>query len=193
VIPDDLQGEIEQLKSLVAQKDAALNRQIMRREVAESRVAELSEELLKASHRLAVAKNSIDELECELQAQNDGAEAAVAAEQRKVLHGRRILYVGGRPSAVQSIRLVVERSGGEFLVHGGGMENRRGSLGSLVSAADLVVFPVDCIDHDSVGTLKRECERNQIAYHPLRTSSAAAFVGLLARLAKTQQAQFFSV
>ncbi|TDY39015.1 uncharacterized protein DUF2325 [Paraburkholderia rhizosphaerae] len=47
----------------------------------------------------------------------------------------------------------------------------------------MAVFPVDCIDHDSMNMLKRVCERSQVAYYPLRTASVASFVELIARLA----------
>ncbi|WP_250952447.1 DUF2325 domain-containing protein, partial [Escherichia coli] len=46
----------------------------------------------------------------------------------------------------------------------------------------MVVFPVDCIDHDSMNLLKRICERHHIAYYPLRTASVASFVELIGRL-----------
>jgi hypothetical protein len=48
--------------------------------------------------------------------------------------------------------------------------------------ADIVVFPVDCIDHDSMNMLKRVCERGHIAWYPLRTASVASFVELIGRL-----------
>ncbi len=52
----------------------------------------------------------------------------------------------------------------------------------MVASADIVVFPVDCIDHDSVGMLKRICQKQGIDYHPVRSASVASFVELLARL-----------
>ena len=53
---------------------------------------------------------------------------------------------------------------------------------AALPGADLVVFPVDCIDHDSMNMLKRVCERHQVDYHPLRTASVASFIDLIARL-----------
>ena len=50
------------------------------------------------------------------------------------------------------------------------------------AGADLAVFPVDCVDHDSMNTLKRVCERHQVAYHPVRTASLASFIELIMRL-----------
>lgn len=96
------------------------------------------------------------------------------------IEGRRILYVGGRPSSTPSIRSLVERHGGEFQRHGGGNEDRKGLLESAVAAADLVVFPVDCIDHDSAGSLKRLCIRQGIPFVPMRKASVASFAAALA-------------
>nr|WP_232436250.1 DUF2325 domain-containing protein [Burkholderia ubonensis] len=59
------------------------------------------------------------------------------------------------------------------------MEDRKGKLAASIPGADLVVFPVDCVDHDSMNTLKRLCERHRIAYRPLRTASVASFVDLM--------------
>ncbi|MGU7782223.1 DUF2325 domain-containing protein [Burkholderia sp. PU8-34] len=100
--------------------------------------------------------------------------AALERAQRK-----RIVYVGGRPGSNAVIRRLVESAGGTLTVHGGGIEDRKGKLAALIPGADLVVFPVDCIDHDSMNTLKRMCERHRIAYRPLRTASVASFVDLM--------------
>jgi hypothetical protein len=66
-------------------------------------------------------------------------------------------------------------------VHDGGVEDRKGMLAALIPGADMVVFPVDCIDHDSMNTLKRVCDRHQVAYYPLRTASVASFLELMMR------------
>jgi hypothetical protein len=96
------------------------------------------------------------------------------------LRGRRILYVGGRPSSTPAIRALVLRHGGHFQRHDGGLEDRKGLLAAAVLAAELVVFPVDCIDHDSAGMLKRLCIRHGIPFVPMRTASVTDFVAALA-------------
>jgi hypothetical protein len=68
-------------------------------------------------------------------------------------------------------------------VHDGGVEDRKGLLTAVLPRADLAVFPVDCISHDAMNTLKRVCPRHGIDYHPLRTASVASFIELLSRLA----------
>ncbi|GAP34984.1 DUF2325 domain-containing protein [Piscinibacter sakaiensis] len=95
---------------------------------------------------------------------------------RAALAGRRILYVGGRPSSSGAIRDLVLRHGGNFQRHDGGLEDRKGLLAAAVAAADLVMFPVDCVDHDSVATLKRACARSGTPFVALRSASITSFV-----------------
>jgi len=93
---------------------------------------------------------------------------------------RALLYVGGRPSTIPAIRALVERQGGEFLHHDGGLETRKGLLAALVQKAQWVLFPVDCIDHDSALNLKRLAERQGIPFSALRSASVASFAAALA-------------
>jgi hypothetical protein len=93
-----------------------------------------------------------------------------------------VVYVGGRPGSNTALKSLVESFGGEFLVHDGGIEDRKGLLAPTVAHADRVVSPVDCIDHDSMNMLKRVCERHGVPYHPVRTASVASFVELIARM-----------
>src|SRR5262249_28492330 len=96
------------------------------------------------------------------------------------LQGRRIFYVGGRPSSTPTIRDLVLRHGGEFQHHDGGFEDRKGLLAAGVAWAQLVVFPVDCIDHDSATNLNRLCQPQQAAFLPLRSASATSLAAALA-------------
>lgn len=105
------------------------------------------------------------------------------------MQGKRIAYVGGRPGSHAALKRLVEAAGGELVVHDGGVEDRKGLLAAALPGADIVVFPVDCIDHDSMNALKRICERHGIGYHPLRTASVASFVELIARLHPKHVAQ----
>ena len=79
------------------------------------------------------------------------------------------------------------RHGGEFQHHDGGLEDRKGLLASGVAWAELVVFPVDCIDHDSAGNLKKMCTRQGVAYVPLRGASVASFAAALSNSASDDE------
>jgi hypothetical protein len=121
----------------------------------------------------------------EIQLLEDGA-ATAESEQTQSLHGRRVLYVVGRPSSMPAIRAWVQRHGGEFQRHDGGLENRKGLLESALAWAALVLFPVDCIDHDAVARLKRLCTKQGTPYIPLRNASVASFAAAIADIDDTR-------
>jgi len=104
------------------------------------------------------------------------------AQQLSGLRDKRILYVGGRPSSNVTLKALVESHGGRMTIHDGGIEDRKGMLPAALPNVDVVIFPVDCIGHDAMHTLKRLCERYQIAFHPVRTASVASFVQLAGQI-----------
>lgn len=143
---------------------------------------------------LDAMRAEIDALNAQLAASHAEArvlEAAVARLQAPgvckdgdapTLSNKQIVYVGGRPATIPAIRAFVERAGGRFQDHDGGLEDRKALLPAMVAAADVVVFPVDCVDHDSVSALKRVCQHQGIDYYPIRSASLASFVELMDRL-----------
>ena len=93
-----------------------------------------------------------------------------------------MLYVGGRAHQVPQLKAVVERAGGAFLYHDGGIEHSMTLLPGLISRADCAVFPIDCVSHDAMGILKRQCRQSAKLFIPLRTSSLASLLSGLATL-----------
>jgi hypothetical protein len=188
----DLRAEVRMLREALTGRDERLAERIAlhtnRREAAEQRAAVEQESARALRARLddmdALLKTLQAEasaLERALQA-TDGDSAAQRPASLAILERMRVVYVGGRPGAHAAIRRIVESAGGEIAVHDGGIEDRKGLLASALPGADMVVFPVDCIDHDSMNMLKRVCERGHIAWYPLRTASVASFVELVGRL-----------
>jgi len=57
-------------------------------------------------------------------------------------------------------------------------------LPGLVSRADHLFFPIDCISHDAAAAVKRLCRQFEKPYHPLRTASLATLVSALARMSQ---------
>jgi hypothetical protein len=96
--------------------------------------------------------------------------------------GAQVLYVGGRAHQVPQLKAVVERAGGMFLHHDGGIEHSMTLLPGLVGRADCAVFPVDCVSHDAMGLVKRQCRLSAKPFVPLRTSSVASLLAGLAML-----------
>jgi uncharacterized protein DUF2325 len=98
------------------------------------------------------------------------------------LDGTLVLYVGGRARQVPALKAVVERAGGIFLHHDGGIEHAAALLPGLVSRADCAAFPIDCVSHDAMTTVKRLCRQAGKPLIPLRTSSLASLLSGLSTL-----------
>jgi hypothetical protein len=84
---------------------------------------------------------------------------------------------------VPQLKAAVERAGGAFLHHDGGIEHSMTLLPGLVSRAGCTVFPVDCISHDAMGAVKRHCRQAGKPFVPLRTSSVTSLLAGLATAA----------
>jgi Uncharacterized protein conserved in bacteria (DUF2325) len=105
------------------------------------------------------------------------------------LCGRSVLYVGGRAHQIPQCRAIVERCGGAFLHHDAGVEHSAALLPGLISRADIVLFPVDCVSHDAVAVVKRSCGQLGKRLMPLRTSSLTCLVSALAAIEGGEEAR----
>src|SRR5262249_49913945 len=114
-----------------------------------------------------------------------GEDASVVPE----LAGAQVLYVGGRARQVPQLKALVERAGGSFPQHDGGIEHSMTLSPGLIGRADCTVFPIDCISHDAMGTVKRQCRLSGKPFIPLRTSSLACLLGGLSALGRTPEPQ----
>ncbi len=182
-----LSEEVSALRAALAARDQRVALQASRREAAEHRS-------LHEQENAKALRTELDEVRALLKvmhAESSAIERAIQISadghttQRATLHalqGMRIVYVGGRPGSNAVITSIVESAGGQLTVHDGGIEDRKGLLPTALPHADVVVFPVDCIDHDSMNMLKRVCDRHQVPYYPLRTASVASFVELMTRV-----------
>lgn len=74
------------------------------------------------------------------------------------LAGRRVLCVGGRAALYPEYRRMVEASGGRLLIYRRGPLHGGDHLPALLDHADLVVCPVDCVNHYTYFTVKRYCK-----------------------------------
>jgi hypothetical protein len=106
-----------------------------------------------------------------------------AAAPMPELHGRRLLYVGGRPKQIEQLRALTARLGGVLLSHDGGVEDNTTLLPGLVSQSDIAFFPVDCVSHLAAGQVKRLCRDIGKPFVPLRSASLASFVAAVGAMA----------
>lgn len=90
------------------------------------------------------------------------------------LCGKTVLYVGGLNKMVPHYRQLVEKSGGRFLHHDGGVECSRSILPKLLNTADAVFCPLDCISHDACQCIKKMCKRNQKPFVLMRSAGLSS-------------------
>jgi hypothetical protein len=97
-------------------------------------------------------------------------------DRKQQLPGVKVLYVGGRPKLVEQLKAHVTSRGGALLSHDGGVDDNSALLPGLISHADAVLFPVDCISHAAAEQVKKLCRRLAKPWAPLRSASLASFV-----------------
>jgi hypothetical protein len=179
----DDQADEPALTALVATLERRLRAESNRRAALEERLAHSNQSLGRERRQRETLERREQALSEELQAVEAqllapaGEEAAASAS----LAGLSLLYVGGRTDRVGHLRATSERLGAHFLHHDGGVDDRSGLLGGLVSRADLVVFPVDCVSHEAVTLVKRLCRQMEKPYVPLRSNGMASFAAALRR------------
>jgi hypothetical protein len=131
---------------------------------------QLKEELEATRQELALVETHLEELV---------GQSSLTSDSALNLSGVTLLYVGGRANQIPRLKALVERVGARFLHHDGGLEHNVGLLPSLVSRADHVTFPVDCVSHGAAATIKRLCRQAGRPYQPLRNASLACLLSLL--------------
>jgi len=179
--------EIMTLRALVADLQQRLAKEVTRRERTEQRHAMLHATLAETQTALHDAHAQAQQLRDELaaaEAQLAPPQDADAESQRPLpthLKGARLLYIGGRHAHMHHIRAFVEDAQAELLHHDGGVEERKGLLAGMVSRADAIFFPVDCVSHDTVTVVKRLCRQTGKPYLPLRSTSLTSFLAAVSR------------
>jgi hypothetical protein len=88
----------------------------------------------------------------------------------------KVLYVGGRPKLIDQLAAFAVARGGALIAHDGGVEDNLALLPGLVSQADVVCFPVDCVSHSAAEKVKKLCQRLAKPWAPLRSASLASFI-----------------
>jgi hypothetical protein len=158
---DRCNGRSARIQRQLAEARSALAAERLAHSACAQRGAELSQEVEAFEASFAIAE-----------------EFAGAADANRSLNAT-LLYVGGRPAQISHLQALAERSGAIFLHHDGGIEERGGLLPGLVSRADAVLFPVDCVSHGAMSLVKRLCQQTGKPFLPLRSAGLAPFCAAL--------------
>ncbi|WP_310601406.1 DUF2325 domain-containing protein [Desulfobulbus sp.] len=90
------------------------------------------------------------------------------------LCGKTVLYVGGLNNMIPHYRQLVEQCGGRFIHHDGGKEASRSLLPKMLTAADAVLCPIDCVSHDACNCVKKMCKRYQKPFVLMRSAGLSS-------------------
>lgn len=99
------------------------------------------------------------------------------------LDARSILCVGGRNGQIPIYRDLVERHGGRFTHHDGGIEDNPHRLDASLAAADLVICQTGCLSHNAYWLVKGHCKRTGKRCVYVDKPGIASFVRGLAQMA----------
>ena len=175
------------LTKLIGDLDRRLRSETNRRSVIEERLGRATDDLGRERARSVAAESRESALRAELDAVEASLGLSDSSDEAQVplasLAGLSVLYVGGRPDRMGHLRALGEQRGARFLHHDGGVEDRSGLLAGAVSRADMVMFPVDCVSHEAVMTVKRLCRQMSKPYFPLRSTGMSSFLAALTRAA----------
>jgi hypothetical protein len=114
-------------------------------------------EILHLRRHLHHAEESINQIIAQDKPEDDSQ--VNTASTAETLSGKSVLCVGGRASAIDGYRQLVEQSGGRFLHHDGGLEESLHRIDGVLAAADLVICQAGCISHNAYWRVKEQCKR----------------------------------
>ena len=169
-----LQKDLAVLKSRFDQLEKQLVDLTERNEILETENAEQRAELELMESEMERAVSNAPEAPC-------GCEYADRCQERN-LCGKCILYVGGRTNLIRHYRSLVEKYGGQFLHHDGGVETSSKKLQKILPKADAVLFPVDCVSHEASLFVKNACKHCDKPCYMLRSSGLSSLTRTLGDL-----------
>ncbi len=186
-----LEEEVQQMRSFCVRLQpprarpsaacATVAKQERRRQQQERRLQAARARLREQAREIQALQTQIERLE-QLPVCPVPLAAAATGAARCPLGPCRLLYVGGRPSAVPHLKSGAARRQAELLHHDGGIEHSLQRLEDLVEQADLVFCPVDCVSHGACLLARELCKRANKPFVPLRSASLSHFRRTLDRL-----------
>lgn len=158
----------------------ALHRALKRAETAERRCAELEQAMAQLRADLADARNVLPMGEATHACESAGAQPCL---DEAALSDRCVLCVGGKNNLVDAYRGLVERCGGRFVHHDGGLEDNPHRLEASLAGADVVICQAGCVSHNAYWRVKDYCKRTGKRCVYLKSASVSSFARGIAQAA----------
>ena len=166
-----------------------------------ARQAELEELNAALRHKLAAAAKALETVNSD----PPGAPRTVRPEHAEprvspvtlYLKQKTVLCVGGRTGNIANYRDLIERVGGRFAHHDGGLEDNHSVLDASLAAADLVICQTGCISHNAYWKVKDFCKRTGkrcvFVENPSTSSLVRGLQQITDRCSETAQPGFASL
>lgn len=184
----------EDMQKLIAANQHVKTHQRLQDKVAHMRAHQ--QNLEEKIHLLRVQLTQAqEELTCKnaaFQVVEQELSTAKTSTQNKTIHSfpitlyldkKNVLCVGGRSSSVPTYRNLIEKVGGRFAHHDGGIEDNQNLLEASLIAADLVICQTACISHNAYWRVKEFCKRTGkrcvFVENPSASSLARSLEGVL--------------
>jgi Uncharacterized protein conserved in bacteria (DUF2325) len=184
------------VRDKLAALEARLTKEIERRAMAEERWREAEAKRAADAERRTAIETEIVNLRAEADALQEQLRSLLGAPDQADrvaplldLGGARVLVIGARRAEIAHWRVLVERCSGELLHHDGGVEDNIAGLGGLVSRADIILLPADCVSHVAMWSARRLAAQLGKPFRPMRTASLAAFTHALRETAAASPAR----
>ena len=178
------------LTAVVSDLERRIGAESRRRAALEARLERLAEEARRDREARSAAEAREQALRDELEALEASLAFPVEVASTPELTGRfdglAVLYVGGRQQQQSHLKSLATPMGIELLFHDGGIDDRHGLLAGMVSRADTVMFPVDCVSHEAVSAVKRLCGNAGKPFVRLGSGGLSSFLAALERMAPSQ-------
>lgn len=184
---DNVNIERGTLEKLIVDLKDQLSREADQRARAEDRLKVLELGFARSETARKKAEGTVEELKIEIvgaeQALTRMTEPETIDAPRIDLAGLCILYVGGKNNLLAPMKSTTEECAAQLLHHDGGVEASMALLPGLITRADLVIFPVDCVSHEATVIIKRLCRQTGKRYLPLRSAGLTSYVAALQKAA----------
>lgn len=143
----------------------------------------LEQELRRMQEQLAATQRQLRRVTQDLTAAEMLMQSVVPVGQMEALRqrvgGRRLLYVGARPSGERQMRALIDAHGGQFEAVLAGVGRFELLIDQHLARVDWVLMPVDCLGPEATQSLHRHCTRRGLQFSAPRTSSLIALVSSL--------------
>lgn len=194
--------EIDSLKQRLAQYENGsvmvdMGRKLMQLSAANEHLIVVGEKARQQEAQLKALRERLELVEKEneaLASEREGLEALLMSDDSancdsdcaqcpevEAMRGRRVLCVGGRSQLVIHYRRLAQRLGIKLIHHDGGMEESLSRLPDMISGADAVICPTDCVSHPAYYRIKNQCKRQGKPCLLFKGAGVSSFAAALMR------------